>query len=151
MLQKLDIEIEKFNSDEESVTYYREDSVVYGLTKPEHELWKSMNQKEPVLVFYCKELEPGIYEGGLNFEHEISHYSSFEAYAPYETLGKDGLPIIYNRESNNMKEVLEGFSTYGVADDINQIKEHFKDIINSENPVVISVTEIRKDEQSEEG
>ena len=30
MLQKLDIEIEKFNSDEESVTYYREDSVVYG-------------------------------------------------------------------------------------------------------------------------
>lgn len=147
MLQKLKLNIDEMNKNDGSVSYHSEGNLIYGMTNPNHDLWKSIPHEEPMLVFYCKELEPGIYETGLNFEHDISHYSEVEAYGSYQQLTKEGIPI----ESNDFKEIMQGISPYGVADNINQIKEHFKEMLSSSNPVVISVTEMRKEEQPEDG
>ena len=147
MLYKLNNDLEKMNDNDGSVTYQMQNGIIYGLTNPEHELWKSIGEKEPMVVFACKEIEPGIYETGLNFEHSISLYSDVESYGSYRELSKDGKPI----ESNDWKDLMAGMSPYGVADNVNQIKEYFKEMILSDNPIVISVTEMRKDEQPEDG
>ena len=147
MLQSLNLNIEEMNKNDGSVYYQIEDGVIYGLTNPEHELWKSIKEDKPMVVFACREIEPGIYETGLNFEHSISMYSKFEAYGSYQQLNSKGLPI----ESTDFKDLIAGQSPYGVADNIEQIKEHFKEMIHSDNSLVISVTEMRKDEQPEDG
>lgn len=147
MLQSLNLNIEEMNKNNGSVKYQIKDGVIYGITNPEHELWKSIKEDKPMVVFACKEVEPGIYESGLNFEHRISMYSNFETYGDYQPLSKEGVPI----ESMDFKELIAGQSAYGIADSIEQIKEHFKEMIASENPLVISVTEMRKDEQPEDG
>lgn len=147
MLHKLNLNVENMNQNDGSVRYHLDDGVVYGLTNPNHELWKSMNEKEPMVVFACREVEPGIYETGLNFEHSIGLYSDGEAYGSYQQLSKEGKPI----ESNDWKDIVEGFSPYGVADNIEQVKERFKEMIDSDNSIVISLTEMRQDEQPEEG
>ena len=146
MLQKLSLDITEMNKNDGSVSYHYENDTIYGLTNPKHELWSSIPHEKPMLVFYCKELEPGIYETGLNFEHDISLYSDVEAYGSYKQLTKEGIPI----ESNDLKEIMKGVTPYGVADNINQIKEHFKDMLSSNNPIVLSVTEMRKEDQPQE-
>lgn len=147
MLYKLNFNIEEMNKNDGSVTYQKEEGVVYGLSNPAHPMWTSFEEKEPMVVFVCKEIEPGIYQSGLNFEYEISSYSDMESYASYEPLNKEGKPI----ESKDWKDIMEGISPYGVADNIDQIKERFKDMIDSDNPLIISVTEMKKKNQPEDG
>lgn len=147
MLQKLNFNIDDMNQNDGSVSYHREGNVIYGLTNPNHEFWKISPHTEPLIVFSIKELEDGVYEGGLNFEHDISGYTQMEAYGAYHQLTKQGIPI----ESYKFEDMIQGVSPYGVADNIEQVKQYAKEMIESDNPVVISVTEIRKDEEPEEG
>lgn len=148
MLQKLNFNIDDMNQgDDNSVVYHREGNVVYSVTNPQHEIWSSMPHVEPLLVFYCKEIEPGVYLTGLNFEYDINH-SGFEAYGSYHQLSKEGIPI----ESYKFEDLIKGVSPYGVADNVEQVKEYVKEMIdaNNPNPIVISLTEMRKDQQPEE-
>lgn len=145
MLQKLNFDIDDMNKgDDNSVVYHRENNVIYSVTNPQHEIWSSIPHVEPLLVFYCKEMEPGVYLTGLNFEYDINK-SGFEAYGTYHQLSKEGLPI----ESYKYEDFMKGISPYGVADNIEQVKEYAKDMISSDNPVVIALTEMRKDKEPE--
>lgn len=146
MLQKLNFNIDEMNQNDGSVSYHCEGSVIYGLTNPKHDFWKISPHEEPLMVFYIKEIEAGIYESGLNFEHDISGYSQMEAYGAYHQLTTDGIPI----ESYKFEDMIKGVSPYGVADNIEQVKQYAKQMIESDNPVVISVTEIRKDQEPEQ-
>lgn len=146
MLKQLNFNIEEMNQNDGSVAYHRDGDLVYGLTNPQHALWQSIPHEEPLLVFYCKQIEPGIYQTGLNFEYEISNHTEVEAYGSYHQLDKQGIPI----ESYDFNSIREGISPYGVADNVAQIKEYAKDILASDNPVVISVTEMKKTQQPEE-
>ena len=147
MLFDLNLDVKNMDTRDGMATYHQDSDIIYGLTNPEHETWKSIGYTEPHTCFYCKKIEPGIYETGLNFEHDISGYTNFEAYGSYEQLSKEGIPI----ESRDWNAIMNGLSPYGVADSIDQIKEKYQEMINSENPIVISVTEMRKDEQPEDG
>lgn len=157
MLQKLEFDLTNDDQLKQGiVTLHNEDGYNYLLTNPTHEYWKTVFgeknvEKEPLLVFIVKELESGIYLGGLNFEYDISGYTDYEAVGSYDRLGKDGLTYRYDPNNNMLDYFNNTVECYGVADNIEQIKEHYKDQIESSNPIVISVTEIKKATQPEEG
>lgn len=159
MLQKLN-----FNYSEDqhvkngALTIAEEDGFTLMLTVPEHEFWKSIykdEDKEPSCVFFVKEIEPGIYATGLNFEHNIRDMTDFQPYDTYERLGKDGLPKKFEFSPNNRASMMDYYDNtvecYGVADNIEQIKEFYKEQIAADAPIVISVTEISKENQPEDG
>lgn len=130
------------------------DGYTLFMTVPEHEFWKSVHtpeDNESHCVFIVKEVEPGIYLSDINFENNISSYTDFTVVDSYERLGKDGLPKKYEQGSS-MNDYFENtIECYGIADNIEQVKERFKDQIHSDSPVVISVAEISKDNQPAEG
>ena len=69
MLQKLQFDFSE-NVNDGSVTahYDEKEDYHYLMTVPSHPMWQSVD-KEPVCLFYVKELESGIYlTSGFNFE-----------------------------------------------------------------------------------
>jgi hypothetical protein len=162
MLQKLHF---NFNDDQHvksgALTVVQEDGYALMLTVPGHEFWKGIfkddEDKEPSCVFIVKEVEPGIYQTGLNFEHNIRRLTDFEVYGNYDRLGKDGLPkkFDHNAYANGQGSMMDYFNDtvecYGVADTVEQVKEFYKDQIASDAPIVISVTEINKKNQPSDG
>ena len=153
MLQKLQFDFSKNINDGSVTAHYEEkENYHYLMTVPTHPMWQGID-KEPVCVFFVKEVEPGIYESDLNFEHDIDFYTDFKAYDSYDRLSKKGIPMSWNHEGGvSMSDYFEQtIEPYGVADNIEQIKEHYKELISSSNPIVISVSEINKDYQPEEG
>jgi ribonucleotide reductase alpha subunit len=154
MLQKLNFNFAQNKLVQDgALTITQEDGFTLMMTVPEHEFWKGINieDKEPSCCFYMKEIEPGIYEAGLNFEHDINDLTQFKVIGSYDRLGKDGLSKRYERNSPMVDYFDNTVECYGVADNIEQIKEFYKDQIASNNPIVISVTEINKNTQPEDG
>lgn len=156
MLQKLEF---KMNHDElfksGGLTLKEIDGYNLVMTVPEHDFWKSIykeeKEREPTCVFLMKEVEPGIYLTGLNFNHNIEQYTDFKTVNAYDRLGKDGIPKKYEPDSSMGNYFEETISTYGVADNVEQIKERYKDQIASDAPIVISLTEMCKENQPEDG
>lgn len=156
MLQKLE-----FNGNNNeflkngSLTIKEEEGYMLAMTVPEHEFWKNIysteEKKEPSCVFFVKEVEPGIYLTGLNFNHKIQQFTDFEVINAYDRLGKDGLPKAYVHGSSFTEYFDNTIESYGVADNIEQIKEKYKDQINSDAKIVISVTKMCKENQPEDG
>jgi hypothetical protein len=138
-----------------ALTIKEEQGYTLVMTVPEHEFWKkiyeSEEKQEPTCVFFVKEAEPGIYFTGLNFEHKIKQFTDFDVIGSYDRLGKDGLPKRYEQDSNMMDYFENTIECYGVADNIEQIKEKYKDQINSDAPIVISLSEMCKENQPEDG
>lgn len=134
-----------------SLTYHREGKTHILMTVPEHAMWISMGDKKPVCVFHMRKIEDGIYQGGLNFEHDIGYYTDFTCLNAYDRLGKDGLPQPFISFSDNPNYYDNTKEAYGVADNLEQIKIHFKDIIESDANIVICVSEIRKDSEPSDG
>lgn len=122
------------------------------MTVPTHEFWKGVfkEEQEPTCVFIVKELEPGIYQTGLNFQYRIDSFTDFKAIDAYGRLGQDGLPKKYD-PNGSMSDFFENtIDPYGIADNIEQIKAHYKEQIASNASIVIAVTEIKKENQPEE-
>lgn len=131
----------------------------YDLNHPMHASLKEYfkdtldNKKE---IFVAKKIEPGIYEIiDFNFEHKIDSISN------HKTLDNYGMINLKDGSYKSTKDLGTGFkdidwenlsSTYGVADNIEQIKNKFvKAIKSKDNEYVISITEIKKDVQPDEG
>lgn len=154
MLQKLEFNPEQNDLVQQgALTVHKEDNAILLMTVPEHEFWKSVHteKEEPMCVFAVKEIEPGIYQSGLNFNHSIASYTDYKDVGSYERLNKDGLPVKYE-QGNSMMDYFENtIECYGVADNVEQIKAHYRAQIESDNPMVISITEINKKNQPEEG
>lgn len=156
MLQKLEFHGNDNQSLKEgSLKLEERDGYILAMTVPEHEFWKGLNlseDNEPHCLFLVKEIEPGIYMTGLNFEHSIEQYTDFKSVDSYERLGKDGLPKKYEQGSSMTDYFDNTLEVYGIADNVEQIKQMYQQQINSDNPIVISITEINKDDQpSEDG
>lgn len=120
---------------------------------PEHPFNKKHGFTSDVFLFNILEHEDGIYEtAGFNFDHTIKNYTEF--YSHRCEFGRHGDPIVidYSKPVDIDYHYTEIIPEFGVADNIEQIKEHFrKAIIHPTNKIVISITEIRKDEQPSEG
>lgn len=152
MLQKLQFDFSENVSNGSVTAHYDEkDDYHYLMTVPTHPMWIGMD-KESICVFFVKELEEGIYlSSGFNFEYDIKSYTNFEAHNTYDRISKDGIPMSWTPASNmSMSEYFEQtLEPYGVADNIEQIKVHYKELLNSSNPIVIAVSEINKDWEPE--
>jgi hypothetical protein len=149
MLQKLNFDFSNDVSKNIVTAHFNNNTnESYLLSNPEHKIWQGIDTK-PVCVFLCKEIENGIYQTDFNFSYDIANYTSFEVFDKYDRLGKDGIPVPFNQEKNNNDYFETTLATYGVADNIEQIKNKYKELIDSKNPIVISISEIRKDEQPE--
>jgi hypothetical protein len=137
------------------LTIKEEEGYKLVMTVPEHEFWKDIykdeEKKEPTCVFFVKEVEHGIYLTGLNFNHKISQFTDYEVVNSYDRLGKDGLTKKYEQGSSMMNYFEDTIESYGVADNIEQIKKRYKDQIASDAPIVISVTEMCKENQPADG
>lgn len=156
MLQKLEFDLKDCHSFKEGmVTIHQEGNTIYTMSVPEHAFWQEhcseKDKGKSFCVDYFEEVEPGIYYCALNFEHDIRSFTGFNAYQTYDNIGKDGIPMTY-KPGDNMNDYFENsISTYGVADNIEQIKERYKSQIESDNPVVIGVTVMSKEHQPEDG
>lgn len=116
---------------------------------PDHPFNKKYGFTEGI-VYYIKELEPGVYLGGFDLEHTIELLTDFKA-SGSSMLRHDGEPIQFTFENYQIygDNIIE---THGVADNIEQIKERFKSAIDHPtNKIVISVTEIRREDEPEYG
>ena len=130
----------------------------YDLNHPSQSHLKNLfedavDNKKEMLV--ARLIEQGVYEGGFNFNHTLNHTSNYQIVDDYGMINiKDGSYKSTKDLGTNFKGIdWENLSsTYGVADNISQIKNKFSKAIESEkDQYVISVTEVRKDEQSEQG
>lgn len=88
--------------------------------------------------------EDGIYEiNGFNFDHIITDFTDWRVPTWRQHIGADGnLTEDFKRGS---------ISSYGVADNVEQIKNHFKLCIESDSPFVISYTTIVKKNEPKSG
>lgn len=154
MLQKLDFNFNVDHIPRDATTVREEDGYKMLVTVP-HIFWKDIAGNEELCVFFYREVEPGIYETGYNFEHDINEFTKFKVIGNgYERLGNDGLPKEFNFETmkGQFNEYFESTrEPYGVADNVEQIKEFYKDQIASNASIVISISEIRKDRQPANG
>lgn len=132
-----------------SVKLVQKEDIFYIMSNPQDEAWSHYPHTESITVEAYREIEPGIYETDLNFEYIINSYSDVEIKGMYGYLDKKGKPI--ERDDINLKNYDQHMDCYGVADNVKQIKKHYKEAIESENDIVITVTEIRKSDQPEEG
>ncbi len=154
MLQKLEFNANNHNLFKDgAITMSEVEGYTVVNTVPEHDFWKSMHGeiKEPVCVFFAKEIEPGIYLTKLNFHLGMGQYTEFKSIDSHQRLGKDGLPKKYEQGSSMVDYFNNTVECYGIADNVEQIKEFYKEQINSDANIVISLTEIRKDKQPESG
>lgn len=123
------------------------DTMIFS--KPESEYWKQYGIGKE-LMFGCREHEPGIYEtGGFNFDHSMKDFAGIKPLR-YARITKSGGVWIENQvEICPFNSLL---NDYGVADNIEQLKEYYKAGIESnETEIVISFVTIRKEDQSKEG
>ena len=114
----------------------------------------TVDDKKEILV--AKKIEPGIYEvESFNFNHTLNSISDHQIVDDYGMINtKDGSYKSAKDLGANLKNIDWNnlSSTYGVADNVEQVKNKFAEAIKSEtDEYVISVTEVRKDEQSDEG
>jgi len=154
MLQKLEFtakDNELLNSG--AIIMTEKDGYTLVNTVPEHEFWKNIHGEvlDSMCVFFAKELEPGIYQTKLNFHMGMRQYTDFSPISSHERLGKDGLPKKYEQDSSIMDYFENTIESYGIADNVEQIKQYYQDQINSDAKIVINLTEIRKDNQPENG
>jgi hypothetical protein len=150
MLQKLTFALNPA-SDNSHLTAHQEQDCFYLMSRPEHPLWAGMSMMSPECVLCVTELEPGVYGAGLNFDHNIAAYTQFDALRTYDRLDKNGIPARYE-SGDSMSDYFEStVATYGVADSVEQVKSKYKALIESTAQIVIAVTEMRRDEQSESG
>lgn len=69
----------------------------------------------------------GIYECNLNFEHTIRDYTIYTS------------------------DILDPLNSYGVADNFEQILNHYPNILTSTEPFIVSVTLMSKKDQPKDG
>jgi hypothetical protein len=112
--------------------------------------------RNPINLAVIYEFEPGIYaSNSFNFNHTIESFTGDKVYRG--EFGKDGTPYHIDWGSSDIDLINSIYdkciSPYGVADNLEQIKEYFKDSINHPtNKVVISiVTILREDEKKHDG
>ena len=117
----------------------------------EHEIFKDVKGISPdVPVIFVNPIEIGIYQGGFAFDITVnlcSDYNIQKIRGYSEMLVFDGKPVSFSTFTNisDYFKLGEKRSLYGVADDIEQIKEYFKPAIDNPNVnFVISITEINK-------
>lgn len=146
MLQQLDFNLRGI--DDGACTVHKEPGHFYLMTVPTHKLWLSIGETESCCVLSISEIEPGIYHCGLNFNNDINHYTDFDTNHAYSRLYSDG----------TISKIIDGsyysntFDSYGVADNLEQIKAKYAEMIAGPNSIVIGITTItREDEPSSDG
>lgn len=148
MLQKLNFVTDLI---EDHVTTHITSNGLYQMSVPDHKFWSGFDMSGPVCVFSVYELEPGIYQGGLNFNHDISAHTDYTVIRSCASrLSKiTGLPVEFKNDDKFSDYYDTTINVYGVADSIDQIKAKYKEVIDSPALIVISVTEMNRSEQSE--
>lgn len=115
---------------------------------------KELNgNKDIQKMLLTREIEPGIYETiGHNFNHSVSFFSDHEVIDNYQMINRR-TGLSFDDRNMTIKDIdwENCVNPYGVADNIKQIKDYFKCLEESAQEFIISVTEIRKEEQSSEG
>jgi hypothetical protein len=104
---------------------------------------------KPTIAAYIKRLESGIYWSNThNFEGIIENFTSWQPIKRISHVDVNGNFVTYK----NCKIDNYHCGVYGVADNIEQIKKHFKSVIENETCcAVISVCEIDKANEPERG
>lgn len=107
---------------------------------------------ESGICYYVKEIEPGIYQSPMfNFEHIIEMFTDINVIDSYFSILRTGETVDLTFK-NYTKYSDDLIATYGVADNINQVKEYYKEAIaHPTNKAIISFVEIRKEDQPEDG
>lgn len=120
-------------------------------TDSTHPFWEKYNiGKGDMRIFHVRPIEDGIYEtNGFNFGHDLSRFTNYKE--SKGEFGKSGQPVMIDYKQP-IEEVMKNYrkvkNPYGVADNIEQIKNHFKQAIKHKtNKIIISVVEIAKDTQ----
>ncbi len=113
----------------------------YLMSNPKHEIWQG--DKDSHCVFYIKKHEDGIYEGPMSFEQDISQYINYEIMDYIGFIKKNGL--IFEQVNPNDKNFV---LSYGIADNLEQIKSYYSDLIaNYNHKYIISFTQINSQKE----
>lgn len=163
MLVPLDFNLAEMNQNDHGVTYSvckdnyegRVVDLYLGQVDNTHKFWKDCEKDE--IVWGCAKIDDGVYvSNDFNFDHTIDDHSNYvvdEGY--YGSMEKDGSPLYlsYTEENDELrwKKLSNSIQTYGVADSIDQVLNHYSEAVNSSNPIVIVIVELRKKDQSPEG
>lgn len=160
MLQKLKFNIEEMNNNciGVSYTYYPKASGnntvlahIQGVADCKHEMWLQYNHPTDFLVQEIIEVQDGVYDAGLNFNHFIDDFTGHKVRNDVLKIKNDSTVVTYEdqRKPDYEWDFGDSISTYGVADNIEQVLEHIKCSIESDVPICVSFCTISKDEQPE--
>lgn len=121
----------------------------------EHPNFRGLNGfSENTLLFFANQIEDGIFEtSSYSFHYYIEDCSEWKT-VDKSTLFKNG--NIFNcKPDNDSNEIAcwDGVLTvYGVADNLDQIKNYFKDVINNPNVnFAISFVRLKKENEPKKG
>lgn len=157
MLADVKFDLDRMNSDSERCGVYYTKTVepsdtgtdhpvitIIGSADPEHEWWKSSDLSSSTTVSHTIQEELGIfYTNSFNFNHEFSD-TNFKIVDDYPTFSDDG-SVLSDDEWG-------GLSSYGIADNVEQVKARFANVIaNPDTLVCISMTPVFKKAQPEHG
>lgn len=158
MLVQLKFDIDEMNrgSKEIGVTYTNDEetfgdtiiSLIIGYGDPSHQYWHSKGETEPYPIYQMVEVEPGIYAtctGSLDFEFDNS--TNIKCNDLHAYIDRAGNPISFRE----MHWGTRYRQPYGVADSIEQIKEHYKDLIENDKKYCITVSSVKKKDQPKSG
>ncbi len=152
----------KFRPNPESLAWVKQDHckeypsafiLVPNMDDPRWATPKGMFNEESIIICIIP-IEDGIYDTGFSFNYEIEDLTDFQLVAKRGSLsnmGKDGnIKILPDKGpigsffEDNPKPL------YGVADNIEQVKEYFAPAINNPDvQFVISITELHKKNEPE--
>lgn len=136
-----------------SCTVHHDGNTSFLMTVPEHPYWQELSicNERPERIFYVNELEPGFYNAYHNFDEHINAYTDFKAANIQDRIDYEGKEVIFDfKGSSYISYYKNTLGTYGIADNIEQIKSKYREIIMSNTPVVFSVFQIEKKEEPPE-
>lgn len=146
--------------------YGRQFSVLEAHANPEHELWLKAfpggMDKDKTKVFHVISDKPGFFWGDFNFDSRIE-YSDYEVVGLFPSFNLKTGQYFTDEQISKMysdqirfcdwpEEMWGLVSSYGVADNVEQVLERFKAVVDHRDiEIVMSFTPIVKKEQPEEG
>ena len=124
------------------------------MTNPSHPFWAMREEPgEPVRIGYVRTHQDGVYEtNDFNFNHTMKNWADYTEV--YGELNRDGMCIKTPELGVGWAEWFQtqSISQYGVADDVEQILERYKQAIdNPDSKIVISITRVCKPDQPDRG
>lgn len=117
-----------------------------------HKRWEDYKFSDNYVLEEMLEIEHGIYKGERAFNLSIDYWSLQNARNDIYMIKNDGTFISYYDLNPKLKLDYENaIDSYGVADNVEQVKEHFKVLFDTDLEFCISVCPVKRKEQPQRG